>query len=144
MTILDHHKTALEALSDDAATGNNVTKIIDMNRSGATIAFDFFRDKLLRATTSDIKFVPDSKLEKVEKLFKFIEDGDLWRWKLLHSKAFSSGLKDMNLEFNVNINQLLFNQVKCSALLPFYWFIIICYFFFFPKLINALFGSYWS
>ncbi|XP_078162980.1 DHHA1 domain protein [Carex rostrata] len=111
VTILDHHKTALEALSDDAATGKNVTKIIDMNRSGATIAFDFFRDKLLRAPTSDIKFVPDSKLEKVEKLFKFIEDGDLWRWKLLHSKAFSSGLKDMNLEFNVNINPLLFNQL---------------------------------
>ncbi|KAJ3706855.1 hypothetical protein LUZ61_010560 [Rhynchospora tenuis] len=111
VTILDHHKTALEALSDDAATGKNVTKIIDMNRSGATIAFDFFRDKLSSAATSDIKLVPDSKLDKVERLFKFIEDGDLWRWKLLHSKAFSSGLKDLNFEFNVNFNPLLFNQL---------------------------------
>jgi oligoribonuclease NrnB/cAMP/cGMP phosphodiesterase (DHH superfamily) len=127
VTILDHHKTALEALLDDAGTAKNVTKIIDMNRSGATIAFDFFRDKLLSTGTSEIKLVPDNKLEKVEKLFKFIEDGDLWRWKLPHSKAFSSGLKDMNFEYNVNINPVLFNQVRIFHTI----YIFFCNFYYF-------------
>ncbi|XP_072958242.1 uncharacterized protein [Typha angustifolia] len=123
VTILDHHKTALETLCGNAVIGKNVTKIIDMKRSGATIAFDFFRQKLLeRANTSEshvvssssaseVKFLPDSKLERVNNLFKFIEDGDLWRWALPHSKAFSSGLKDMEIEYNVNVNLMLFHQL---------------------------------
>jgi hypothetical protein len=50
-------------------------------------------------------------VETVHKLFKFIEDGDLWRWKIPNSKAFSSGLKDLDIEFNVNANSKLFDQV---------------------------------
>jgi oligoribonuclease NrnB/cAMP/cGMP phosphodiesterase (DHH superfamily) len=119
VTILDHHKTAFESLCGNSTLGQNVTKVIDMQRSGATIAFDFFRNKLLTEGGSgsgkdvaEIKYVPDNKVETVHKLFKFIEDGDLWRWKIPNSKAFSSGLKDLNIEFNVNANSKLFDQVK--------------------------------
>jgi len=122
VTILDHHKTAFESLSGNATLGQNVTKVIDMQRSGATIAFDFFRNKLLTEVSTlrgnesgkdvaEVKYVPDNKVETVHKLFKFIEDGDLWRWKIPNSKAFSSGLKDLDIEFNVNANSKLFDQV---------------------------------
>ncbi|KAH7664565.1 DHH phosphoesterases protein [Dioscorea alata] len=121
VTVLDHHKTALEALHGNASLNKNVTKIIDMDRSGATIAFDFFREKICENAhglkTGDLDascefdLVPNGKFEKVNRLFKFIEDGDLWRWKLPHSKAFSSGLKDLNIEYNVNWNPALFNQL---------------------------------
>uniref|UniRef100_A0A3B6QGC4 DHHA1 domain-containing protein n=1 Tax=Triticum aestivum TaxID=4565 RepID=A0A3B6QGC4_WHEAT len=121
VTILDHHKTAMESLCGSATLGENVNKVIDMQRSGATIAFDYFRNKLLtEASTSrnhgsgnsvtEMKYLPENKLEMVHKLFKFIEDGDLWRWTIPNSKAFSSGLKDLNIEFNVNSNGKLFDQ----------------------------------
>lgn len=121
--LLDHHKTALEAFSGNASIDNNVTKVIDMDRSGATIAFDFFKEKLLsRANISGnhegmsrdvngVNFLPDNQFERVNRLFKFIEDGDLWRWRLPQSKAFSSGLKDLNLEYDVNVNPDLFKQL---------------------------------
>ncbi|XP_008681586.1 uncharacterized protein [Zea mays] len=122
ITILDHHKTAFESLCVNATLGQNVTKVIDMQRSGATIAFDFFRNKLLTEVSTSrgnesgkdvakVKYVPDNKAETVHKLFKFIEDGDLWRWKIPNSKAFSSGLKDLDIEFNVNANNKLFDQL---------------------------------
>ncbi|XP_038976532.1 uncharacterized protein LOC103710566 isoform X3 [Phoenix dactylifera] len=122
VTILDHHKTAFETLCGNASIGNNVAKVIDMKRSGATIAFDFFREKLLaRSNNSEnhavgsnavagAKFLPDSKFERVGRLFRYIEDADLWRWALPYSKAFSSGLKDMDIEYNINVNSALFDQ----------------------------------
>ncbi|PNT69245.1 hypothetical protein BRADI_3g51940v3 [Brachypodium distachyon] len=121
VTILDHHKTAMESLCGSAALGQNVNKVIDMQRSGATIAFDFFRNKLLTEASNlrnhgsgnaatEVKYLPDNNHEMVQKLFKFIEDGDLWRWTIPNSKAFSSGLKDLDIEFNVNANGKLFDQ----------------------------------
>lgn len=117
--ILDHHKTALQTISENVSALRNVSKVIDMERSGATIAYDYFNEKLLRRGISlgnhgggcDGKFLPENKVENVGRLFKFIEDGDLWRWKLPHSKAFSSGLADMKIEYNVNVNLSLFDQL---------------------------------
>ncbi|KAJ6816924.1 uncharacterized protein M6B38_413550 [Iris pallida] len=106
VTVLDHHKTASEALSEKAWRRENVTSVIDMERSGATIAYDFFKAKL-----QGKEFVPHSNLERLNRLFRFVEDGDLWRWALPHSKAFSSGLKDLNIEYNVNANPSLFDQL---------------------------------
>ncbi|KAG8071891.1 hypothetical protein GUJ93_ZPchr0006g44034 [Zizania palustris] len=122
VTILDHHKTAFESLCGNVTLEKNVNKVIDMQRSGATIAFDFFSNKLLTAdsslrnhesynTANGVKYLDDNKLETVPKLFKFIEDGDLWRWTIPNSKAFSSGLKDLDIEFDVNINRKLFDQL---------------------------------
>ncbi|XP_022639713.1 uncharacterized protein LOC106765373 isoform X4 [Vigna radiata var. radiata] len=108
--ILDHHKTALERLGNDDSLGENVVKVIDMERSGATIAFDYFKDKLL---SPDIAVKHSSVLDEFERarqLFLYVEDGDLWRWRLQNSKAFSSGLKDLNIEFDARKNPSLFDQ----------------------------------
>ncbi|KAG6527279.1 hypothetical protein ZIOFF_009376 [Zingiber officinale] len=125
--ILDHHKTAVEALCGNASFGKNVIKVIDMDKSGATIAFDFFKEKLLKRSDTlkglgihnhqeaGQKNLSGCKFERVQKLFEYIEDGDIWRWKLPHSKAFSSGLKDMNIEYNVNVNSALFEQDLLSV-----------------------------
>ncbi|PKU61129.1 uncharacterized protein LOC110110795 isoform X1 [Dendrobium catenatum] len=117
VTILDHHKTALDTISGNVFALRNVFNVIDVDRSGATIAYDYFNEKLIRRGISlgnhggvcNGKFLPENKVEKVQRLFKFIEDGDLWRWELPHSKAFSSGLADMKIEYNVNVNSSLFD-----------------------------------
>lgn len=112
--VLDHHKTALEMLGSGSGTSisGNVTKVIDMERSGATIAYDYFKEKLLGGDICGSKAGAVSEFEKVRKLFEYIEDGDLWRWRLSNSKAFSSGLKDLDLEFDVTLNPFLFQQVS--------------------------------
>lgn len=57
------------------------------------------------------QLVPESELARVSSLFKYIEDGDLWRWYLPNSKAFSSGLKDVNIEYSVKLNPNVFDQL---------------------------------
>ncbi|KAK7364174.1 hypothetical protein VNO80_12625 [Phaseolus coccineus] len=109
--VLDHHKTALEKLGNEVSLGENVVKVIDIERSGATIAFDYFKDKLL---SPDIAVKHPSVLDEFElarQLFLYVEDGDLWRWRLQNSKAFSSGLKDLNIEFDARKNPSLFDQL---------------------------------
>jgi oligoribonuclease NrnB/cAMP/cGMP phosphodiesterase (DHH superfamily) len=108
VVVLDHHKTALEKLAETAA-GENVTKVIDMERSGATIAFDYFKEKLKLCPNQTVMEV--GEFDRLGPLFKYIEDGDLWRWRLPNSKAFSSGLKDSGIEFDVRLNPSLFQQV---------------------------------
>lgn len=111
--MLDHHKTALEMLGSGTSTNGNVTKVIDMDRSGATIAYDYFKEKLLSGNTSRGIDGAVADFGRVRKLFEYIEDADLWRWSLPNSKAFSSGLKDLNLEFDFALNPLLFQKVTC-------------------------------
>ncbi|XP_077246979.1 DHHA1 domain protein [Tasmannia lanceolata] len=121
--VLDHHKTALETLGGNASVGKNVIRVLDMQRSGATIAYDYFREKLLgggigsgshkREDGVSVRgeLVQESEIERVDVLFKYIEDGDLWRWALPYSKSFSSGLKDLNIEYNIKLNPALFEQL---------------------------------
>ncbi|CAJ2667200.1 unnamed protein product [Trifolium pratense] len=112
--ILDHHKTALESLcSEDTSLGENVIKVIDMDRSGATIAFDYFKEKLVNPDVGVVVNQPSvlGEFERARQLFQYIEDVDLWRWRLQNSKAFTSGLKDLKIEFDARINPSLFDQL---------------------------------
>ncbi|KAL6583683.1 hypothetical protein OROMI_002972 [Orobanche minor] len=111
VVVLDHHKTALEMLGSSMSTSGNVTKVIDMERSGATIAYDYFKEKLFGGDISNTKDGAVGEFLRMRRLFDYIEDGDLWRWHLPNSKAFSSGLKDLNLEFDATVNPALFQQL---------------------------------
>ncbi|XP_057804170.1 uncharacterized protein LOC131019601 isoform X2 [Salvia miltiorrhiza] len=112
VVVLDHHKTALEMLgSGTSSTNGNVTTVIDMDRSGATIAYDYFKEKLLAGDVNNHTNGAVTEFRRVRRLFEYIEDGDLWRWRLPNSKAFSSGLKDLNLEFDATLNPSLFQQL---------------------------------
>lgn len=105
VVVLDHHKTAVGRVG-----GVNVTSVLDMKRSGATIAFDYFRGKV------DVDGGETARFDGVRRVFEYIEDGDLWRWRLPDSKAFSSGFKDLNLQYDVGLNPALFQQVVFGLL----------------------------
>lgn len=47
----------------------------------------------------------------LRRLFEYIEDADLWKWALPDSKAFSSGLKDLDIEYDATANPGVFDQV---------------------------------
>ncbi|KAL0853389.1 hypothetical protein Bca101_058541 [Brassica carinata] len=109
VVILDHHKTAIESLGDVASTCKNVTKVLDITRSGATIAFDYFTQKLKEETRGNCREMDDFK--RMRRIFEYIEDADIWKWKLPESKAFNSGIIDLGIEYNFNENSSLFQQL---------------------------------
>lgn len=110
VVVLDHHKTALETLPPMGTGPANLHVELDMTRSGATIAYDYFLQKL-QAQSSPRNLVEGDKITRVETLFKYIEDADLWTWALPDSKAFSSGLSDSVIEYSVQENSSVFDQV---------------------------------
>lgn len=70
--VLDHHKTAKAHLQDWDDAPNNLHVTFDMTRSGAKICYD--RSPILYSTG-------------VTTLVNFIQDRDLWTWKLPQTKA---------------------------------------------------------
>jgi hypothetical protein len=211
--VLDHHKTALETLPPPGTGPRNLHKLLDMNRSGATVSWDYFAAKYRqdlsenpkqrsseasadtnhprvqrsaapgltneltsRLTTeltpnlaaarlldtsapaesfsehsrqsADVRSsppvgpsesgpspstsrkptqtgnesgafgLPPGESASLRRLFEYIEDADLWKWALPDSKAFSSGLKDLNIEYDATANPGVFDQVCVHLALP--------------------------
>ncbi|CAN7028875.1 unnamed protein product [Brassica rapa subsp. trilocularis] len=76
---------------------------------GATIAFDYFTQKLKEETRGNCREMSDFK--RMRRVFEYIEDADIWKWKLPESKAFNSGIIDLGIEYNFNQNSSLFQQL---------------------------------
>lgn len=88
LIVLDHHKTAeMDLKGLDYA-------IFDMDRSGATIAWDYFHP-----------------LTDQPEWLKYIEDRDLWKWKYNESDAITEAIATYPYSFeiwdNFEINNLL-------------------------------------
>jgi uncharacterized protein len=75
---LDHHKTAQEALLGLRGA------LFDMNRSGAMISWEYFH--------------PD---REIPDLFRYIQDRDLWQWKLADTAKIGAGLQLLPQEFEL-------------------------------------------
>lgn len=90
LTIIDHHKTAqadlegFEKWSEEHGAGARVKTIFDMNSSGAVLTWKAIHP--IRATPS---------------LLKFIEDRDLWQFKLSGTKEVSLALSIYPMDFKV-------------------------------------------
>ena len=78
LVVLDHHKTAQERLEGLPFAH------FDMNRSGAGMAYDYF--------LGDGKAPPVDGRGHRHWLVDYVEDRDLWRFDLPHSKAVNAGL----------------------------------------------------
>ena len=73
VTLLDHHKSAIEDLA--GFTDPNVSLILDLERSGAGLAWTFF---------NGTKTMP--------RLVAYVQDRDLWRFKMADSKAVTEAM----------------------------------------------------
>lgn len=82
VTVLDHHKQALEDLK---FLSDRVLQTFDMHRSGAVIAWEHFHPS-----------------KEVPELFRYVQDRDLWTKKLpgcdLVSLGLSEVIQDLSLE----------------------------------------------
>jgi len=81
--IIDHHKTSeadLQGLEDI----KNLDLIFDMSKSGAMLTWEHVQMELENIDIDDV--IP------IE-IIQYIQDRDLWEWKLSQSKEFSEGFK---------------------------------------------------
>ena len=76
LTLLDHHQTAEEQLQD--ITGC----LIDTSKSGAVLAWE--------------NFFPN---HRIPPLMSYVQDADLWKWQLPHSRAITAYIASFNFEF---------------------------------------------
>jgi len=76
LTILDHHKTAMDELGDLSFAH------FDMEKSGAVLAWEYF--------------LPDALISS---FFMYIQDRDLWRNELNDGRAFTAGLRSYPQDF---------------------------------------------
>lgn len=82
LRVLDHHKTAEEALTDFPRFDGRVMVLFDMERSGAGLAWDQYHVFGERPWFID-----------------YVEDRDLWRFKLPDSKAINAYLGTRQFAF---------------------------------------------
>lgn len=80
VTLIDHHKTALEDLQDL----EHLRRYVALDRSGAGLAWDFLFPDIPRPT-----------------LVNIVEDRDLWKFELPHTKLLSHYLRCHEQEFHV-------------------------------------------
>ena len=44
-------------------------------------------------------------------MFAYVEDGDLWRWRLPNAKKFYAGLSALQLHYDANENSSIFDKL---------------------------------
>jgi oligoribonuclease NrnB/cAMP/cGMP phosphodiesterase (DHH superfamily) len=76
VVIIDHHETAKEAVTSFKEN------IFDMDHSGAVLAWKYFHPHT-----------------EVPRLLLYIEDHDLWRFKMEHNREFGAALGEYNQDF---------------------------------------------
>lgn len=80
--VLDHHKTAIEDLAELYEQGV-IKGVFDLHRSGAGIVWDYFFPNEVRVS-----------------LVNYVEDRDLWRFRLPHSKEVNQALFSYDYDFD--------------------------------------------
>lgn len=90
LQVLDHHVTAQAALQDLPFA------YFDMNRSGAVLAWEWAHQR------------------PVPWLLQYVQDKDLWQWKLPFSREISAALASYPFDFNV-WDQLQFDILKLEG-----------------------------
>lgn len=83
ITVLDHHKTAAEALGSLVGLRSDLEIVFDMERSGAGITWDYLHPGQERTP-----------------LVAHVEDRDLWRFALEDTPAFHAAMACREFEFS--------------------------------------------
>ena len=93
LRLLDHHESAYNKLKDASFAH------FDLTKSGAMLAWEYFFD------------------EEPPKIVEYIQDRDLWKWELLHSKKVSAYIQSYEKTFDnwdeifEDLEERFYNQV---------------------------------
>lgn len=92
MVVIDHHKTAEPILKEfvaqcDLGRFGSPHVIFDINHSGAMLAYEFLNP------------ISGNKLTNLRWLVQYVEDRDLWAWKLNESRPVNAAIRLYELKF---------------------------------------------
>lgn len=95
VVLIDHHKTAIDDLVALTDTGPAVAKdnfawYVDTDRSGAMLAWDYLFNIDLRTNNTIIP--TDPKYKEPPLLLEYIQDRDLWKFKMQRSREISAAV----------------------------------------------------
>jgi oligoribonuclease NrnB/cAMP/cGMP phosphodiesterase (DHH superfamily) len=101
VVVLDHHATAQQELAGLELPGDDSEIVFDMNKSGAVLAWEFFQG------------------EDVPEFMLYLQDRDLWNFKLDKSREVSCAVRSYPMEFllwaNFTIHQDEINRLKTEG-----------------------------
>lgn len=99
LTVLDHHLSAMRALEARPVRCTHCKPLFrfDMGKSGATLAWEHFHPG-----------------KPVPILFRYIEDRDLWRWRLEHSQEYLAALDYLPFEFKPWLQVLAMDEAQTA------------------------------
>lgn len=111
LVVLDHHKTAEEDLKGLSFC------TFDMNKSGARLAWEYFHYPYQGQEGTHLGYTNGDYKEEglglnpyyVPKLIQYVEDRDLWRFALNHSKHINAYIQSfpMTIEYYDEISKIL-------------------------------------
>jgi hypothetical protein len=106
--LIDHHKTAIEDLASLPSYCGNFLAYVDLNRSGAMLAWDFLHNAFFinddtgLATNLVTERTPhDHDYVWPPMLLQHIQDRDLWKFKLDGTRPIHQALSSVDMAFEV-------------------------------------------
>lgn len=111
ITILDHHKTAVRAISEFTGTGipgeSNLGSIefsvnvrVDIGKPTRPVSVKF--DKSQSGAMLAMRFLTERGYkfhDAVTRIVEYVQDRDLWRHELTHSREFNAYLRSIQMQF---------------------------------------------
>jgi oligoribonuclease NrnB/cAMP/cGMP phosphodiesterase (DHH superfamily) len=98
--VLDHHKTAAEALDGLHQPETGMDVWFDMTKSGGRLAWEWFWLNTFQHQTIDVRpFPAPVRLDRAPWLVDYTEDRDLWRHALPETEAVNAALRSYPLDF---------------------------------------------
>ncbi len=99
LVVIDHHKTAeepikqLSAFAEDNGINRKLKVIFRLNKSGAGLCWEYLSTRTIEE---------DLPLSVTEPwLVSYVQDRDLWEWKLPFSKEINSFLRSLPMDFHL-------------------------------------------
>lgn len=83
--LIDHHQTAIEATNNWRPSTNNFYRYVDINRSGAMLAWDWIHN----LSPEGDRLLTGSNYTEPPLLLDHIQDRDLWKFRLPGTKEIS-------------------------------------------------------
>ncbi len=96
--LIDHHKTAIEDLAHLDVELDNFIAYTDLNRSGAMLAWDFLYNSIHSPQAVELR-PNDSGYTMPPLLLDHIQDRDLWRFKLPHTREIQANVFSFEYTF---------------------------------------------
>ena len=96
LLVLDHHKTAMKALEFLPEH----QKVFDMNKSGVSLTWEYFHPGM-----------------EMPMFYRYIEDGDLWRKKLLYAEEYYTWIQTVKFDYQTYVDYASMSNEQMNRVL---------------------------